>query len=98
MKVKKWLTINSKGVCRLSVNKPGIDWNEVAIRLEIDLPDALFQKPRLEAKITVPDEAAVTGIINAVVADNVQEAIEQAPGLTFSVAISEPSVSDTGES
>lgn len=90
MKVKKWLTINHKGGCRITKGQPGLDWDEVAIRLEIDLPDALFRKPRLEAKITVPDEAAVPGVINAVVADNVQEAIEQATGLTFSIAITKP--------
>ena len=87
MKVKKWLTISNKGVCRLTKAKPKLDQNEVAIFLEIELPDALFNKPRLEAKITVPDEAAVSGVIESVVAENVQEAIEQATGLTFSVAV-----------
>jgi hypothetical protein len=87
MKVKKWLTVNNKGACRVTKAKPGLDWNEVAIFLEIELPDALFNKPRLEAKITVPDEAAVSDVIESVVAENVQEAIEQATGLTFSVAV-----------
>jgi len=87
MKVKKWLIVNSKGACRLAVNKPGIDWNEVAIHLEVDLPDALFKKPRLEAKITVPDEAAASDVISAIVSDDIREAIEQATGLTFSIAI-----------
>lgn len=87
MKFKKWLTINSRGGCRITKGKPGLDWDEVAIQLEIELPDALFKKPRLEAKITVPDEAAASETIRAVVAENVQEAIEQATGLTFSVAV-----------
>lgn len=87
MKVRKWLTINSKGVCRLTKAKPRLACNEVAILLYIELPDALFDKPRLEAKITVPDEAAVSGVVNSAVAENVQEAIEQATGLTFSVAV-----------
>lgn len=90
MKIKKWLTVNSKGASRLTAGKPGLDWDEVTIQLSIDLPDALFKRPRLEANITVPDEAAASETINAVVSDNVQEAIEQATGLTFSVAIVEP--------
>lgn len=90
MKVKKWLTISDRGACRLTKAKPGLDSNEVAILLEVDLPDALFRKPRLEAKITVPDEAAVGGVIKSVVAEDVQEAIEQATGLTFSVAVVQP--------
>ncbi|MBV2138546.1 MAG: hypothetical protein KUF79_17200 [Candidatus Thiodiazotropha sp. (ex Ctena orbiculata)] len=90
MKVKKWLTVNNRGGCRLTKGKPSLDWNEVAIFLEIELPDALFDKPRLEAKITIPDEAAVSGVIDSAVAENVQEAIEQATGLTFSVAVVDP--------
>ena len=89
MRVLKWLTINRKGSCRITKGKPGLDWDEIAIRLEIDLPDALFNRPRLEAKITVPEKAAVPGVIQSVVAENVQEAIEQATGLTFSVAIAD---------
>ena len=87
MNIKKWLTINQKGSARITKGKPSLDWDEVAIQLDIELPDALFNKPRLEAKLTVPDEAAVAGTIKSVVADNVQEAIEQATGLTFSVAV-----------
>ena len=90
MKLKKWLTAGANGSCRLTANKPSLGWDEIAIALEIDLPDALFKRPRLEAKITVPEEAAVTGTIESVVADNVQEAIEQATGLTFSVAVVQP--------
>lgn len=87
MRVLKWLTINSKGACRITKGKPSLDWDEIAIRLEVDLPDALFNRPRLEASITIPEEAAKGEIIQSVVADNVKEAIEQATGLTFSVAV-----------
>jgi len=90
MKIKKWLTIGANKSARLSVGKPSIDWDEISILLEIELPDALFKRPRLEAKITVPDEAAVTGVIESVVADNVQIAIEQATGLSFSVSVAQP--------
>ena len=89
MKVKKWLTTNSIGICRLTATKPKLYWNEVSIFLEVELPDALFDKPRLEAKITVPDEAAVSGVIDSVVSEDVKEAIEQATGLTFSIGIAE---------
>ena len=90
MKVKHWLTVNSKGKARLTKSQPGLDWNEVSIQLEINLPDALFKKPRLEASITVPDEAAKTDVIKSVVTDNVADAIEQATGMTFAISIAEP--------
>lgn len=87
MKIKKWLTVSDRGACRITKGKPGLDYNEVAIHLEIDLPDALFRKPRLEAKIKVPDEAAASGVISSVVSDEMKEAIEQATGLTFSIGV-----------
>ncbi len=87
MKVKKWLTINSRGVTRLTRGKPSITWDEISILLDINLPDALFNKPRLEAKIEIPREAAGPDVLNSEVVENVQEAIEQATGLTFSINV-----------
>lgn len=90
MKIKKWLTVASNKSARLTAGKPSLDWDEVSIMLEVDIPDAMFKRPRLEAKITVPDEAAAAETINASVSDNVQEAIEQATGLTFSISVAKP--------
>jgi len=74
----------------LTVGRPRLDWDEIAMALEIELPNALFKKPRLEAKIVVPDEAAVTDTIESVVTENVKEALEQATGLIFSVSVVTP--------
>lgn len=90
MKVQKWITVNSKGGCRLTASRPGLSWDEISIRIELNLPIALFTRPRLEAKITIPDEAVRTEVIDSVVTDNVQEAIEKATGLTFSISVIHP--------
>ena len=87
MKVKKWLTINSSGSARLSCGKPNIGWDEVSVLLDVNLPDALFQRPRLEAKINIPEEAAAREVITSDVVENVKEAIETATGLTFSINV-----------
>ncbi len=87
MKVQKWLTINSRGSARLTQTKPHLDWNEISIALEVNLPDALFDKPRLEARIDIPEEAATPNLIDAHVVENVQEAIKQATGLEFSINV-----------
>jgi hypothetical protein len=85
-----WLTINKKGSARITKSKPGLNWDEVAIQLHINLPDALFNRPRLEAEITVPDEAAQSEVIQSAITDNVKDAIEQATGLNFSISIADP--------
>ncbi len=92
MKVQKWLTVNSKGACRITASRPGLGWDEISIALELNLPNALFERPRLKAKITIPDEAVRTEIIDSVITDNVQEAIEKATGLTFSIDVIQPEV------
>ncbi len=89
MQVKKWLTINNNGSARITSSKPGIHWDEISIFLEINLPNALFDKPRLEAKINIPDEAAFQEPITSEVIENVQEAIKTATGLTFSINVIE---------
>lgn len=87
MKVHKWLTINSRRSARLTQSKPNLTSDEIAIKLDINVPDELFRKPRLEAKIDIPKEAAGPDKITSEVVENVKEAIESATGLTFSINV-----------
>lgn len=90
MKLKKWLTVSSNGSARLTASKPDLTAKEISINMEINLPDALFEKPKLVASITVPDSAANSNIIESIVYDNVKEAVEKATGLEFSISIVNP--------
>lgn len=87
MKLSKWLTISSRGATRMTNSKPRLNADEISMNLNIELPDALFQKPALVASITVPNEAAVSEVISSIVYDNVEEAIETATGLTFAISV-----------
>jgi len=87
MKINKWLTINSNGSARLTSGKPDLVWNEISIYLDLNVPDALFKKPRLEATINIPEEAAGPDKLTSEVVENVKEAIETATGLTFSINV-----------
>ena len=87
MKIKKYLTINSRGSMRITQGKPSLSWDEVSVRLNVDLPDEIFNRPRLEASITIPQEAVSPEIISAETIQNTKEAIEQATGLTFDIKV-----------
>jgi len=76
MKVIKWLTVNSRGSARLTQGKPAISWDEISIFLEINLPNELFSRPRLKAKIDIPEDAVAPELISTKVIENVKEAIE----------------------
>lgn len=72
---------------RIAKRPPSLDADEIAIKMEIRLPDALFKKPHLEAKIEVPNEAAKVEAITAITADNVRDAIVEATGLELSISV-----------
>lgn len=96
MKVKKWLTISSKGAARITQSHPRTGENEISIMLEVNLPDELFRKPRLEAKIDIPKEACTPDVLNSNVIENVKEAIEQSTGLQFSINVVKEEVEKEG--
>jgi hypothetical protein len=87
MIVRKWLTVNSKGSARLTQSKPSAAADEISIKLEVKLPNALFNKPRLEAKIEIPEDAVGPSVLDADVMENVKEAIAQSTGLDFAINI-----------
>lgn len=66
MNKKLWLRIAAKPdaytkgrwnfkSAQVCINKPPLDANEIAVSLEIDVPDGLFNRPQYSLKLTVPD-------------------------------------------
>lgn len=87
MNLRKWLIISENKSARITQGKPALRLNEVSILLDIDIPNELFRKPRLEAKIEIPNEAAMPETINAGVIENVQEAIKSVTGLDLKIRV-----------
>lgn len=74
-------------MARLTQGQPAVDADEISILLDVTLPDALFDKPRLEAKIEIPEDAVGPDVINSKVIENVKDAIHQSTGLTFAINV-----------
>lgn len=87
MFTKFYLTVKENGSIRSTKNQPWVHADEVCIALQIEIPDAMFQRPSLCAEITIPEDAAMKSPINAEVADNVAEAVRAATGLEFSITV-----------
>jgi len=87
MKKIFWIVINQKGSIRATKRAPGLDWNEVAVRLTMDIPDELFERPRLEASIKIPQEACVPDVISSEVIVNAKKAIERSTGLEIKLSL-----------
>lgn len=51
--IEGYLNIKSNGACRFTKGRAGLDWNEIAMRISMDIPQELFRRPLLEARIEV---------------------------------------------
>jgi len=87
MKVIKWVTIGSGGATRLTTSKPKTSPFEISMLLEINIPDEIFLRPHLEAKIDIPQDAVGPQTITTEVVENMQDAIQSATGLTLSINV-----------
>ena len=68
---------------------PSLDGMQIAVKLDIEIPDALFQRPTLEAKMTIPEEAVPKLSLDANVTENISRLIKDATGLTMKVTVVE---------
>jgi hypothetical protein len=105
MIIDKYLVITAKegryggftGSARLVEKSPKLRGDEISLRLKLDVPDAFFQRPQLEASISVPATEMQKSKITTAVADNVEKVIKAVTGLTMSVSIVEhPEEEDNG--
>lgn len=74
---------------RITKNKPSLDYDEVAVKVELEIPDAMFEKPALEAKIVIPKEAVLSPVISADVINNVEDIILQNTGFEVKLQVIE---------
>lgn len=61
------------------------------MRLELDIPDQLFDRPFLQGSITIPKDAVSAPVIDASIVDNVQEVIKQQTGVEVRLNVISPS-------
>ncbi len=90
MTIKCFLTVNSSGSIRVTKGRPALDFDEITIGLNLELPKALFDKPQLSAHLTIPDDAALPRELPVDVVANVHEAIQQASGMSVKLSVVGP--------
>lgn len=86
VKPKNWSGLSA----RLTSKVPALGKDEVAIKLDVVVPDALFKRPQLRASVTIPESVVSAPVISAEVLDNIQEILTQQTGLDIKVSVVEP--------
>ena len=82
------------GSLKITKTRPNTDRDEIAIALDLDIPDLLFIKPVLQASISVPEGSPHGGEITADIADNIAEVIRQQTGFMVRVSAEQESGND----
>lgn len=81
MKTTCYLVVNSKGSVRALKSQPNLNWDEISIGVNIELPDSLFRKPQISGKIVVKEEDVTPFEINAEIQNNIAEAVKEHAGV-----------------
>lgn len=71
------------GAIRTTKTKPNVAADEICVKVQLQIPDALFKKPTLVASITVPDIA--DPIVSADFAESLSELVRESLGVTLHI-------------
>lgn len=77
------------GEIQVRKNKPSTKQDEIAVKVSLDIPDALFEKPTLQIAAAVPEDSGHGPVITTEVADNLAEVIRQQTGLQVHISAPE---------
>lgn len=75
------------GVPKASVGKPSTAQNEIALRMEIEIPDTYFEEPQLSIAVKVPDKTPPQSI--SINVDELGKLIEEKIGMKVTVSMGE---------
>ena len=89
MILSKYLIINNRGGITIRERQPRLTGNEIAVKFELEVPNALFERPILLARMKIPTEAVPKTKITPAITDNVEKLIREATGLEMHVTLVE---------
>ena len=78
MKESSYLIIGKTGIRAVRKTKPQLNWDEIACKITLDIPDELFKRPHIEAVISVKD--VPNDVFCPDIVLNTKELIEQQTG------------------
>lgn len=87
MKTKFYLNVRKSGSVRVSKTKVALHTDEIAVAMEIEIPNSIFIKPIISGKITVTEDMVMSNEIDADVKENIEKAIESVKGVTLNLIV-----------
>ncbi|NOX49191.1 MAG: hypothetical protein GXP16_01475 [Gammaproteobacteria bacterium] len=84
-----WRKLKAERIVQKTIDIPTTKQDEIAIKLSIDLPEALFQRPELSVKIQVDSDAPRIDI-DAETMDDMAENIQKMLGIPVHITCEVP--------
>lgn len=101
MRISQYIVIKKKPrwgySSRMTKSNPALASNEVAVKISIEVPDEIFEKPALQAEIVIPQGIVPKPVITAEVIDNVQDIIKQNTGFEVKLEVIDRTVPEEVE-
>jgi hypothetical protein len=89
-----YLVVKKKGYYtlagRLANKSPSLDVGEVAIKVSVKVPRGLFDRPQLQASITIPEDSITPPVLDATILDNVREVMKATMGFDVEISVVDP--------
>lgn len=85
MKTIQWLVINKKGIRQVRSTKPNLGWDEIAVKINLEIPDQMFVRPSIEAKLEIKD--VPNNAFNPSIIINTADLIEQQTGAKINFTV-----------
>lgn len=82
--------VREPGEVQVRKNKPNTRQDEIAVKVQLQIPDALFEKPTLQIAAAVPEGSGHGPVITTEVADNIADIIRQQTGVEVRISAPEP--------
>lgn len=97
MKAEFWVKIEAKkqskwwrfGSVECRKSKPATSANEVAVKMIIEIPDAYFETPELQARIMVPEDCVNRPVITPEIQTNISEMLREQLGVQVHIDITD---------
>lgn len=86
MKASNWLIIDRNGIKATRKTKPALEWDEIAVKINLEVPNELFNRPTIEATVKVTD-VPNTAYEPELIIDDIKN-IEQRTGAKINLTVS----------
>ncbi len=90
METEQFLIIGRGGIRGIRRTKPQLRWDEIAFKISLNIPDALFDRPHLEATIRVDEKDVQSNQINPEIIIHTKKLIEEQTGAKISFKVIPP--------